>query len=252
MIAAFLRELDGHLRAVGVRGGAARRVLVEVESHLREAADAGEADAIRRFGAPEELARLVAAELAVRGTRLATYGVFAALALAGIGFTISLALVPAAGGWPDLFAGRFGGFGAGVGIALLLLPQIAFVSGCLALTRAVRLRRAPRAVDGELRLLRRRGAVGLGATVGALLALAAYALDFRDELATWWTLGVAILGVTLVVPLLIAAVGLARSAGRPHRRATNRVTSSTTSRLCSELVSSARWSFRSTRGGLRS
>ena len=213
MIGAFLRELEGHLRAVGVRGRAARRVLAESEDHLREAGAKGDEDAIRRFGPPDEFARLIAAELAVRGTRVATYWTFAALALAGIGFTVALLLVPAAGGWPDLFGGRFGGLGVVVAIALLVFPQIAFVSGCLALTRAVRLRSRPSVADGELRLLRRRGAVALAAGAMSLAALAASALDSSDELARWWTLSAVMLGVALVVPLLVAAIGLARSAG---------------------------------------
>jgi hypothetical protein len=213
VIDAFLEELAARLAELGVGRRAATRVGAEASDHLREASGAGGADAIRRFGAVDDFARLVAAELAVRGTRVATYWTFGVLALAGAGFTLALLLVPVAGGWPDLFGGRLGGLAVVVAIALFVLPQVAFVSGCLALMRALRLRRAPAVVDGELRLLRRRGAVALAATVGALLALAAFALDARGQLATWWTQWVAILVAALVFPLLLAAIGLVRSAG---------------------------------------
>jgi hypothetical protein len=213
MIDGFLEELADRLAAHGVGRRTAARVVAEASDHLREASGAGTADAIRRFGAVDDFARLVAAELAIRGTRIATYWTFGVLALAGAGVTVALLLVPVAGGWPDLLGGQFGGFGAVVAIALLVLPQIAFVSGCLALKRALRLRRAPSVLDAELRLLRRRGAVAIAATVGALLALSAFALDARGELATWWTQWVAVLGLALVLLLLLAAIGLVRSAG---------------------------------------
>ena len=213
MIAEYLRELERRLGAVGVRGRAARRILAEAEDHLREAAATDDEDgAIQRFGHADRVAQMVAAELGVRRTCAATYWTFVALALAGIAFTIALLLMPAAGGWPDLFGGRFGGAGVVIGVALLVFPQIAFVSGCLALVRALRLRSARSAADSELRLLRRRGAVALTGTVVTLAALVAYAFDFRAEIASWWTLSVLTISLALVVPLLAAAIGLAWSA----------------------------------------
>ncbi|MDZ3832193.1 MAG: hypothetical protein U0S50_10285 [Sphingopyxis sp.] len=57
-IADYLDELD---RALAFDPGLSRRVRPEIESHLREAAEvAGEAVAIRRFGAPSDIARAYA------------------------------------------------------------------------------------------------------------------------------------------------------------------------------------------------
>jgi hypothetical protein len=44
----------------------------------------------------------------------------------------------------------------------------------------------PAVPDAELRLVRRRSAIALGAGAGTVLALAAFALDASGELAAWW------------------------------------------------------------------
>jgi hypothetical protein len=208
----FLDELAATLDALGVHDRSAHRVLAEARDHLEQAASEGHDAAIDRFGDVDEIGRMIAAELATSGTRAATYWVFGALALVGLAFVGLLALVPAAGGWPDIFAGRFSAVGPLLGIALFVLPQVAFVSGCLALLRAFRLRRASSVSDAELSLLRRRSAVGLAATGGAIVALALFALDFSVELARWWGWTTAAACVALTVPLAVASVRLARSA----------------------------------------
>jgi hypothetical protein len=212
VIEELLASLASRLDALGVRGGAARRVVAEARDHLREAGSDGEDEAVRRFGPIDDVARMVAAELATAGTRTATYGAFGALALAGLGFGIAFLLVPAAGGWPDIFGGNPALIGVIAAVGMLLLPQIAFVSGSLALLRAARIRKAATVGDAELRLLRRRGAIALGAGVGSLVALATYAVTFRESLAGWWVWATVLLCGLLTGLILVAAVRIARSA----------------------------------------
>ena len=206
----LLDELAAGLEEHGVRGAAARRVLAEAQDHLDESARAG-ADSARTFGDPREVARLVAAELATTGTRRAVLATFSALAVAGVGYALALSLVRSAGGWQDVTGGRLGAAGPLLALALVLLPQIAFVAGCLGLVGALRLGSSRVVRDAELRLLRRRSAVALGAGGGTVLALAAFAFDSSRELAAWWvwaTLGACALSL---VPLAGAAVAVARA-----------------------------------------
>lgn len=213
MIAAFLTELEGELARVGVRRRDAERILAETSDHLHEAAaDDSEAGAVGRFGDPAELGRLLAAELATARSRQATFGAFLALSLAGLGFVASLALVPAAGGWPDLLGGRAQALDPVFALALLVLPQVALVSGCLALAQALRLRRARVCWDAELRLLRRRATVALACGGAALATLAVSALDLIGTLASWWVVGTVTACAVLSGPVVAAGVGVGRSA----------------------------------------
>lgn len=81
MIERYLAELAPLLP---LRGRGRRRILTEVEDHLREAAAAlgSEREAIRRFGAP----KVVAARFSEAGAAQATRWALVALALAGAGF----------------------------------------------------------------------------------------------------------------------------------------------------------------------
>jgi len=210
----FLRGLASSLDAVGVRGSAARRVLLEARDHLEEAARDGEEDPARQFGDPQQVARLVAAELATGGTRRATFTSFGALALTGLGYVAVFALVPAAGGWTDLFGGRVAGAAPVLALGVALLPQIAFVAGTLALLRAFRMDRTPEAGAAELRLLRHQNWVALGAAGGTIAAVAAYALDAQGDLASWWVWATLGLCLALAPLLVVAGVRVAR-AGAP-------------------------------------
>ena len=216
MIDEVLDELTTRLDALGVRDGWRRRVLAEARDHLEELAAAdGEEVAVDRFGDPGEVARLVAAQLATARTRAATYATFGALALVGLVFTASLALVPAAGGWPDLFDGKVRAAGPIAGLGLFFFPQIAFVSGCLALIHALRLRCAGACTEVELRLLRRRSAVGLAAGGAALVALAAAAVDLAGVLAGWWIWTTVVSCALLTIPVAAATTRLVRSTSPP-------------------------------------
>jgi hypothetical protein len=186
-------------------------VLTEAHDHLRDASRDGEEHAVLRFGDVDQIALRIAAELATAQTRRAAYGTFVALACAGIGYVLAIALVPAAGGWPDIFDGRAGAAGPFIALAMGLLPQIAFVSGCLALVQAVRLRRAERATDAALRLLRRRSIVAIATATGTLVALATFAWSLAGELANWWTWTTVVGCAALTAPLALAARTVRRS-----------------------------------------
>jgi hypothetical protein len=213
----FVAELSARLESLGVRGADARRVLVEARDHLEQAAGEGVDDPVRQFGDPKRFARLVAAELATKGTRRAAFGTFGALSIAGSAYVLAFALVPAAGGWPDLFSGRVAAIGPILAPLMAVLPQIAFVSGCLALIQALRLRAG---VFGaaELALLRRRSNVALVTAAGTLVAVAAWALESSGELAGWWTWTTLAACATAIVPVTVAAravAGSARPAAEP-------------------------------------
>jgi multisubunit Na+/H+ antiporter MnhB subunit len=208
----LLDEVAARLASLGVRRRDAERVLAEVGDHLAEAARAGGEDPVARFGDPKQFARLVASELATKRTRRATFASLAALALAGCGYTAALALGTAAGKSPDIFAGRVEALGPPIAILMVLLPQLAFVSGCLALLRALRLRKTPVVGSAELALLRRRSNVALAAAVGAVATLAAYAVEFQGELAAWWTWTTVATCTALLAPLAAASYAVSDSA----------------------------------------
>ena len=209
---AVLARLAEELEAVRVPRTMRERVLAEARDHLEQLArEEARPEAVgRRFGDPAVLARLVAAELATVRTRTATYATFTALALSGLVFVASLALVPAAGGWPDVFGGHVALAGPALALALLVLPQVAFVSGCLALVRALRVRHVA-ATSAELSLLRRRGAVALASCTAALAALVVFAVNAEGTLAPWWISATAVACALTALPLGVAVGRLVSS-----------------------------------------
>ena len=92
-IEAYLELLGASLR---MRGSARRRALVEVEDHLREAAQARtEEAAVESFGPPDALARALDAE---HGHAIAG-GAAAAVALLALGYGLELLALAALGLW---------------------------------------------------------------------------------------------------------------------------------------------------------
>jgi hypothetical protein len=201
----FVRDVASRLASLGVRGAALERVLAEVRDHLEEARRTGDPDPSLSFGDPKEFARLVAAQIATARTRRAALATFGVLAVVGIAYTAIFALVPAAGGWADIFGGHVGALGPALGIAGAVLPQVAFVSGSLALLQTLRIRRNDAVGRDELALLRRRSNVALAAGTGALVSLDGFAVNFEGTLAGWWTWGVLATTAALLVPLAAAA-----------------------------------------------
>jgi hypothetical protein len=207
----LLDELARSLGEAGVHGASARRVLAEARVHLEQAARAGDPDPAQSFGDPREIARLVAAELATSGTRRATFWAFAALALTGLVYLGAFALVPAAGGWQDISGNRIDPFGPALAIALVVLPQIAFVAGCLALLGALRQRGADVVPEANLRLVRRRSVVAIAAGLATLGALALFAVDATGELSPWWTESTLAASSLLALPLAAALATVLRA-----------------------------------------
>lgn len=218
MIEQYLSRLRAELSREGVRGRAAGRVVAEARDHLLElASDHGERGAVAHLGKSGTLARAVAIELATTWTRRATYGAFAALALTGIAYLGVFAVVNLGGGWPDIVGGEIAALGVISVVGATLFPQVAFVSGCLALLRAFRLRTGHALPAGELRVMRARAGIALAAGALTWLSLGLFAIEFRDAppLEPW--VPAAVLGLCLAAAIALGsgAVALARSA-RPR------------------------------------
>jgi len=205
-------EIARELEALGVRGTTRDRVLAEVRDHLEESVRRRDEDPAARFGEPRSFARLVASQVATASTRRAALGSFGVLSLAGVAYLALFALVPAAGGWSDIFGGHVQALGPLLGVATAVLPQIAFVSGCLALVQAFRIRREEVVGAAELALLRRRSNVALGSAAIALVAMAGFALDFEAVMAAWWTWLAVVTCAALLLPLAAASYLVSDSA----------------------------------------
>jgi hypothetical protein len=201
-----------------VEGRVADRVLAESRDHLLELAqEDGEQEALARFGEARALAQQVAAQLATTRTRRATYGSFAALALAAIGYLGCLAAIDLGGGSPDIFDGQIVALGLLAGIGTFLFPQVALVAGSLALLRALRLRRGEALPAAELQVMRSRSAVALGAGWLTIGSWALFAIDFRNAppLASWVAPAMLAVCGALTIPLAAGSAALVRSA-RPQ------------------------------------
>ena len=212
MIGDYLRELAGQLDAVGVGGRDARRLVAEARAHLHDSAEQiGEHEALRAFGSPREIAALAAGELATARTRTAAVAAFVVLGVAGAVYAALFLTLPLAG-TPDIFGGSVPGLGALALAGAVFSPQLAFVSGCLALVRVARLRRRGALPAAELSMQRWRTGVALGAGLLTLASLSAVALDFWHDIATWWVVAAIVGGIALSPALLIVAALGFRSA----------------------------------------
>jgi hypothetical protein len=213
MIEPYLSELARELRVRGVRGGTAERVLAEARDHLLELHEAH--GSIERFGPSDQVAREIAAQLATSRTIRAAYSTFAALALTGGAFVGIMLAIDLGGGWPDIFAADHERAGVLVAPGLILFPQVAFVAGCLALLRTLRLRARRVLPVEELRVIRIRAGVALASAGVTVLSAAVWAAEFRGAppLASWVPWLIAALCAASVVPLMAGGVAVARSAG---------------------------------------
>jgi hypothetical protein len=205
VIELYLADLARELRARGVRGKAAARVLAEARDHLLELEQAH--GAIDRFGPSERIAREVAAQLATTRTFRATYAAFAALALTAAAYVLFFASINRGSGSPDLFSARHEAVGVAATLGLVLFPQIAFVAGCLALLRALRLRSVSTLSAEELHVIRRRAAVALAAGGLTVMTMALWSVEYRA--ATWLLLP----AVLAAVPLGAGVVALSSASG---------------------------------------
>jgi len=203
----YLGRLERELGSVGIRGRLRDRILAEVDDHLRSDPEAGS-----RFGPPSELANAFAADVGTSASRRATVGAFAALAAAGVVYAISFVGFATVGGpLPDrpLASVAF--------LVIVLAPQVAFVSGALALLRAWR-RRGDRVLGSDERqVLARRTNLALGAGLATTVALVVYGVEGRSSVAGW-LVGFTIVGSGAACALLLAAVVPAVRAARLRPR----------------------------------
>lgn len=167
-----MSDLRSELRAVGIRGRTARRILAETAAHDAEA-----------LGDPRELAAEFADALAPAASRRSAFATFVALVPAGIASLVAFATLPVS----DLPSRAV--LASGVAI---VAGQVSFVAGVLAAVRALR---RPKDVP----VVARRAAVAAIAAAATLGALAVAS-------GAWWELLVAAL------PLLLAAPAIARAA----------------------------------------
>jgi hypothetical protein len=202
----YLEEFGRALEDRGVVGRARARVIAESEDHLRElAAEHGEGEAVARFGETRALAREIAAQLATTRTIRSTYATFAALVFTAAAYIGFWALIRS--GQPDLFGGKHEVVGFLAAMGLVLFPQIAFVSGGLALLRAFRRRAQGVLSCEELDVIGRRSAVALAAGGLTAISMAVWAFEFGEGAP-----GLA-LGAAGLVPLAVALTALARASG---------------------------------------
>jgi hypothetical protein len=202
VIERYLDELSEQLGSVGIRGPQRRRILAEVEDHLRESGDP------RRFGDPTLIAARFADELATSEARRVAWGSVAALAPAGIGYAILISL---GAPWPDITAGQSVPIAVAAAATMLLAPQVSFVSGLLAAAGAWRLRSQVAAPASAITLLRRRAGVALAAGATTLMAVMVTTYEFSAWISTWRiALTVSIAAVSLV-PIVVGAFALRRT-----------------------------------------
>jgi hypothetical protein len=200
----YLAQLAAELGHVGIRGRTRARILAEAEDHL---ADGDPAE----FGDPRELAQLFADELATSETTRAAFLAFAALGAVGACFAAAWAAVPGRSS-PDILSAQIVPLGVAAAVALVVLPQVSFAAGVLALLRARRLRASRAAPAAELAVLSRRTQASLLAGAGSALAFAVYVLDYRAHLDGPYVAAVAAGGVALTLPLAVAAARNRRAA----------------------------------------
>lgn len=215
MIASYLTELSAELGRRGVRGHRRRRILAEAEDHLLT-----DPAVVGRFGDAAELAQAFADDLGTRGALRAPLWAFAALAVAGVfygamfvvwsGFGaahIQGAARSASGAFQTVAAGRTSWLGLLAAAALVLAPQVAFVSGALALVRALRLRGRRSVPAAEVRTLRRRTTTAVGFGLVSMGAIALFAQQPGPQLPGWsaGVLGGGVVGAVVSAGLLITS-----------------------------------------------
>lgn len=197
----YVDELAAELGRLGVRGRLRRRILAEVDDHLRS-----DEEAESRFGSPNVVANGFAAELGTRASRHAAVVGFFALGVAGGVFAACLAGLS--------LAGRSAvepPAAAVASLVLIIAPQVAFVSGTLALLRVVRRRNDGVFTSAERVMVNRRTSLALAAGLATMGALAVLGIEYRHELAHWWASFTLIATLAASILLLLAAVSAIRA-----------------------------------------
>ncbi len=194
----MIEQLGSELAAVGIRGRRRDRILAEFADHLA-------CDPEARLGEPSELARQFADELATDAARRAALATFGALAVVAAAVALPQATLPR---MPDITGGTSSFLVGPATLAMILGAQIAFVAGCLAALRALRLE-GPQDVP----LIRRRSAVALAAGAATAVGSALYAVNFRGVVPSWWFALALASAAAAALPLAASAAVYARSGG---------------------------------------
>src|SRR6185312_9808990 len=197
----YLAELSDELGAIGIRGSRRRRIIAEVADHL---ASGGE---VESFGSPPLIAQRFADELATAETRRLAWRSF--LAPAGIGFGLLFVLLRPG---PDITSAQTLAVGLAAAMTMVLAPQIALASGLLALALGWRIRAETVAPAAAVRVLRRRVALAIGCGALTLTAVATYGFEYNAQLPGWWPIAAYAVAGTLLLPLGVAGIALARTA----------------------------------------
>ena len=203
-IAAYLDELDVELRLNRVPR---RRLLAEVEDHLRtsaaeldaEGVEEAERRAVERFGAAATVARGFATVVAATSARRSTYWLglaFSTYAAACLLFALTA-------------SSEFADFpqGAPSGLAL----QVAAVAFALSLVRSLRWRRAPDTPEDRIRFLANGAVIGAAALAAGLASETAIALTRPAGVLPWQDLPLVAVAFTVAVGATLAA-GLSAAA----------------------------------------
>ena len=136
-----------------------------------------------RFGSASEVANAFAAELGAQASRRAAVGAFASLGVAGAVYATAFVSLAFANPPSETLEPTLGAIALAV---MIFAPQVSFVAGTLALTRALR-RKGRVLPTQELVVIRRRTGVALTFGLVTMGALALYAYEFSFALAGWWT-----------------------------------------------------------------
>ncbi|MBV8196235.1 MAG: hypothetical protein JOY80_12000, partial [Candidatus Dormibacteraeota bacterium] len=196
MIDAYIDRLDDELRARGVPGSTRRRIRAESTDHLRS-----DRDAESRFGEPAVIAQRFADELGTTAALRNARRSFGALAFAGLVFG-ALAAGWVGARWPHGIAVLSAPQAAVIAFTAVA-PQVSFVSGALALLRALRRRGRSVLPSAEVAVIRHRVGVALAAGIVSVAAAASFCATFTAHLPAW-SMPVAVAGCTTSAALLSA------------------------------------------------
>jgi HAAS domain-containing protein len=208
-IADYLERLERELR---LKRAPRRRLLAEVEDHLRSSADELGADlpgpeaehrAVERFGAAATVARHFAQTVAASSARRSSYWLGGAfVAYAATAFLFALTAGP-----------QFADFPQGAPSALAL--QVAAVAFVVSLVRTARWRRSPLMPEDRVRLLANGAVIGTGAVAAGLVLEVLVAVTRPAGVLPWGDLPIVVgLLAAATCATLVAALAAAAAAFR--------------------------------------
>ena len=204
MIDPYTSELGSELRRLGVPASRRRRLLAETEDHLRS-----DPAALSRFGSAGDIARQCADELGSSGARRVSITAFTVLAFAGLLFgALMLAVFATVPRHTIVCCNNASPLQMLSFAVLVIAPQVALITGVLAMVRALRLRRTAALPRTEVDVLRRRTAVALLSGAATMAALVAVVVQFATVLPGWLVPAAYAAGATSLLLLAMTSVPL--------------------------------------------